>query len=198
MPTQRKEKPEESAGFCKTEALASLFDTSAQWIGQLTRDGILTKRKTAAGMRYNIVESTRSYVRHLRDKASGREEKKATEEKEMERWDAEIGIKKSKAVIANLEAKELQGKMHRSEDVAALTEDLIYTVRGTLIALPGRLAVDVAAASTAAEAAEIIRKEIHKAMRELSNYKYDPEKYEERVRERMDWGSGIGREFDDE
>ena len=27
--------------------------------------------------------------------------------------------------------------MHRAEDVAALTEDLVYTIRGALNALPG-------------------------------------------------------------
>ncbi len=33
-----------------------------------------------------------------------------------------------------------------------MTEDLIYTIRGSLMALPGRLAVDVAAVATPAEA----------------------------------------------
>ena len=96
-------------------------------------------------------------------------------------------MKASKAQIAKMEADELRGKMHRSEDVAAMTEDLIYTVRGSLMALPGRLAVDVAATATPAEAAEIIRKEVHALMRELANYQYDPQKYEERVRERRKW-----------
>ena len=58
---------------------------------------------------------------------------------------------------AKAEADELQGKMHRSEDVAAMTTDLIYAIRGAMMALPGRLAVDVASANSPAEAAEIIR-----------------------------------------
>ena len=70
-----------------------------------------------------------------------------------------------KATIAKLEAEELKGTMHRAEDVAALTEDLVYTIRGALNALPGRLAVDVAAVSTPAEASEVIRKEVSKVMR---------------------------------
>ena len=106
-------------------------------------------------------------------------------------------MKASKAQIAKMEADELRGKMHRSEDVAAMTEDLIYTIRGSLMALPGRLAVDVATVTTPAEAAEIIRKEVHALMRELANYQYDPEKYEERVRERRKWEAG-GGDVDDE
>ena len=97
--------------------------------------------------------------------------------------------------IAKLEAEELKGTMHRAEDVAALTEDLVYTIRGALNALPGRLAVDVAAVSTPAEASEVIRKEVSKVMRELAGYHYDPKKYEERVRERRDWSE---RDSDDE
>ena len=100
-----------------------------------------------------------------------------------------------KATIAKLEADERKGTMHRAEDVAALTEDLVYTIRGALNALPGRLAVDVAAVSTPAEASEVIRKEVSKVMRELAGYHYDPKKYEERVRERRAWSE---RDSDDE
>ena len=104
---------------------------------------------------------------------------------------------KKRASIAKAEADELQGKMHRSEDVAAMTTDLIYAIRGAMMALPGRLAVDVASANSPAEAAEIIRREVNKAMRELSNYRYDPKKYEERVRERRAWEADSGRDADD-
>lgn len=110
---------------------------------------------------------------------------------------ADVTMKIAKANIAKAEADELQGKMHRSEDVAAMTTDLIYAIRGAMMALPGRLAVDVAAAQSPAEAAEIIRREVNKAMRELSNYRYDPKKYEERVRERRAWEADSGRDADD-
>lgn len=65
-----------------------------------------------------------------------------------------------------------------------MTEDLIYTIRGALLALPGRLAVDASTAKSPNEAAEIIRKEVHAVMQDLSEYRYDPKKYEERVRAR--------------
>ena len=40
-------------------------------------------------------------------------------------------------------------------------------------------------AKDAADTAEIIRSEVYKVMEELSQYKYDPAKYEEKVRERI-------------
>lgn len=191
MATPRKGKIEESPGYCKAEDLASLFGLTGQWINQLTRDGVLKKRDTPAGKRYNVVESTRSYVQYLRDKAAGRGEKGIPESKELEKFDAEVRIKQAKA-------QELQGTMHRSEDVAALTEDLLYTVRDSLLALPGRLAVDVARSETAAEAAEIVKREVYLVMQDLSAYAYDPKTYAERVRERMDWQAEHGGADDDE
>ena len=198
MPTPRKDKIEEIPGYCKTEDLANLFALSPQWINDLTRNGVLKKRDTPAGKRYNVVESTRSYVQYLREKAAGRDSKGIPESKELEKFEAEVRIKQAKAQIAELEAQELQGIMHRSEDVAALTEDLLYTIRDSLMALPGRLAVDAAGAKTAAEAAEIVKREVYLAMQDLSSYTYDPEKYAERVRDRMDWQAEHGGEDDDE
>ena len=106
---------------------------------------------------------------------------------EKARRQSEVQIKASRAMVAKLEADELKGKMHRSEDVAAMTADLILTVRSLMMALPGRLAVDTQAAKTAAEAEELIRAEVFAALEEISRYRDDPVRYEERVRNRMNW-----------
>ena len=131
----------------------------------------------------------------LKDKAVGIPEQlgngipmdKEDQKVEKTRRKSEAQMKASKAVIAMYEAEELKGTMHRAEDVKAMTEDLVYTIRGALMALPGRLAVDVAACDSPSEASEVIRKEVYQVMRELAGYRYDPKKYEERVRERRDW-----------
>lgn len=171
-----------------TTELASVLGVTARRIQQMAQDGIIVPVKRGS---FNLADSVQRYITFL----SSKERELSKQDKAKQ--DAEVSIKKAKAIISVLEAQELQGKMHRSEDVAAMTEDLIYTIRGMLVALPGRLAVDVAAAQTPAEASEVIRKEVHKAMRELSLYHYDPKKYEERVRERRDWGeaeSGVDDE----
>ncbi|MDE7053867.1 MAG: hypothetical protein K2O84_03510 [Oscillospiraceae bacterium] len=177
--------------------LACVLGITGRNIRQLIEDGQLEK----SDGRFLLCESVQKYVAFKSGKSEKPEksEKEKAEEKRLEqmRRTADVTLRASKAQIVKMEADELRGKMHRSEDVAAMTEDLIYTVRGSLMALPGRLAVDVAAAATPAEAAEIIRKEVHALMRELANYKYDPEKYEERVRERRKWEAGSG-DVDDE
>ena len=169
--------------------LACVLGITGRNIRQLVEDGQLEK----VDGRFILSDSVQRYVAFKSKRDKDDEEKRL----EKTRLTADVTMKASKAQIAKMEADELRGKMHRSEDVAAMTEDLIYTVRDSLLALPGRLAVDVAGASTAAEAAEIIRKEVHALMRELANYQYDPEKYEERVRERRKWEAG-GGDVDDE
>jgi len=95
----------ETPGYCKAEDLANLFALSSQDINQLTRNGVLKKRDTPTGKRYNVVESTRSYVQYLRDKADGREEKGTLESKKMEILEAESRVMDAKAKIAEAEAK---------------------------------------------------------------------------------------------
>lgn len=168
--------------------LATVLGISASRVYQLAKDGIISNSRRGY---YRLSDSVQQYIAFL-------VREKDVDQQEQEKQKADISIKKAKAIISVLEAQELQGKMHRSEDVAAMTEDLIYTIRGMLVALPGRLAVDVASVDTPAEAAELLRKEIFKVMAELANYRYDPKKYEERVRERRDWETWEVEDSDDE
>ena len=162
-----------------TTELACVLGITGRRIRQMAEDGQL--QKVSKG-RFLLADSVQRYVKFLSDGPMDEEDKKL----EKTRRVAETTMKASKATIAKLEAEELKGTMHRAEDVAALTEDLVYTIRGAL---------DVAAVSTPAEASEVIRKEVSKVMRELAGYHYDPKKYEERVRERRDWSE---RDSDDE
>jgi len=169
--------------YVKTADICSITGKSNQWIGQLTSQGTLSKKQTPHGAMFEISETMQDYISSVEDKIVDQSEDDKKVEKQ--RRKAEATFKAAKASIALMEAKEREGKMHRSEDVSALTEDLIYAIRSALIALPGRLAVDVVAAKDAAEASEIIRQEVYKVMEELSTYKYDATKYQERVRERL-------------
>lgn len=133
----------------------------------------------------------RAYCDMLEQRIEAASKPKKTEKeikREEARAAADVSIKMSKASILKFEADELAGKMHRAEDVEQMTEQLIYTIRNAMVALPSRLAKDTAAATTAAETYEIIRKEVGEAMKEISDFKYDPAKYDELVRERRKLG----------
>jgi len=168
-----------------TAVVASLFNLSERRVQQLAKEGVIEGRKVDGVYQFDLLPTVRKYITYLSDKANGRDQKnRKTEE---EKLAAEADLKRAKADMAELQLKELRGQMHRSEDVEAITTDLVYTIRSMIIALPGRLAVDVAAVDTAPEASEIIRRECYQVLEQLSNYKYDPEEYAKRVREREGW-----------
>lgn len=175
-----------------TTELACVLGITGRRIRQLAEDGVLDKVKEG---RFNLSDSVQKYNLFSSSNMT-KEEIEAEKKINKAKVTADITIKTSKAKIEKLKADELEGKMHRSEDVEAMTTDLVCVIRGMLIALPGRLAVDVADVKSAAEASEIIKKEVYAIMRELSQYKYDPKKYEERVRDRLKWDNA-GDEDDD-
>lgn len=186
--------PEEGATFVlqagkpiyvKTADLCAMTGKTNQWIGQLTAQGILNKDATTYGGMYDLRSNMRAYCEML--EARSKKVDSEVAQVETDKSKAEMQLKQAKAAIAIMEANELKGKMHRSEDVAALTEDLVFAIRNMLVALPGRLAVDVSHAEDAAHAAIIIRHEVNQVMEELAKYEYDPKRYEERVRERQSW-----------
>ena len=181
-----------------TDIIAKLFDLDVRRVQQLAKEGILP----AASQRpykFDLLPTVKAYIRYLRDRANGKEAKTAdTVKAEADKLRAEADLKQSKAKIAELQLKELEGKMHRSEDVEALTNDLVYTARSMIMALPGRLAMDVVQAGSANEASALIRTECYKILDELAGYQYDPEAYRRRVREREGWSDALADEEADE
>ena len=181
-----------------TEIMAKLFELDPRRVQQLAKEGILP----AASQRpykFDLLPTVKAYIRYLRDRANGKEAKTAdTVKAEADKLRAEADLKQSKAKIAELQLKELEGKMHRSEDVEAMTNDLVYTARSMIMALPGRLAMDVVQTGSANEASALIRAECYKILNELAGYQYDPEAYRRRVRDREGWSDALADEETDE
>ena len=168
-----------------TTELAAVLGISARRVQQLAQDGILD---TVERGKFELGAAVQAYIRFLGRDAMTEEDKKLESAKRK----AEATLKLSKAKIAKAQADELS-----PYHVAAMTADLIYTIRGALMAFPGRVAIDAAAITDAAEEAEYLRKEVNILCAQLAQYRYDPKAYEARVRERMSWGEK-DHEDDDE
>ena len=181
-----------------TDIIAKLFDLDVRRVQQLAKEGIIPAASQSP-YKFDLLPTVKAYIRYLRDRANGKEAKTAdTVKAEADKLRAEADLKQSKAKIAELQLKELEGKMHRSEDVEALTNDLVYTARSMIMALPGRLAMDVVQAGSANEASALIRTECYKILDELAGYQYDPEAYRRRVRDREGWSDALADEEADE
>jgi len=137
---------------------------------------------------FNVRDAVQGYIDYLVQQAKPKKEL-SEEEKKLEKIKniSDAQLRKTKADMAAIELNEMQGKIHRAEDIENLTGELLSTLRSYLNALPGRLAVEVAAVSTAPECAAVIRKEVQLILKELSTHKYERKRYAELVRERRKW-----------
>ncbi len=164
-----------------TTEMAAIFGVTGRRIQQMVQDRIF---QSVSRGKFNLKEAIEAWVvDRNRDIGTDADMIKA----KVSKAKSDARLKSAKADMEELKAKELQGKMHRSEDVEAIMEDMIYTIRSALMALPGRVSVDAHACETAAEVSDVITRELHKIMKELAAYRYDPEQYAERVREREKW-----------
>ena len=170
--------------YCDGISLAHVLGLTKGRIYQLDSEGLFTREETEQGNLFNMADCVQAYM-DKQSQDSNQEDAKV----KAERLKAEASIKKSKSIIAALEATELNGKMHRSEDVQAITEDYLFEIRNMIMSLPGQLAVEVSQAANAAECADIIRTTVNRLLLDMTNYRYDPARYEERVRQRQNWES---------
>ena len=168
-----------------TAVIARLYGTDPRRIQQLAAAGIIKGQGRPA--MYDLLPTIQALFKYQREIIEGTKKDQDISELEKEKLQAETNIKKAKAEIAMLERDELAGNLHRSEDVEAITTDHVLFLRSMLMAMPGKLAVDLGGTHTAAEQAEKVKQEVYFILDQLANYKYDPEAYKKRVMERQGW-----------
>jgi hypothetical protein len=144
-----------------TSELGAIVGKTPQWIRQLTREGVL---KQVDRGKYILGESVQAYIEHV---AGGSEDNKKPRLNDV-KTEHEL-IKKEKS---ELELAKLRGELHAAKDVERVMSDMILSVKSKLLALPARLAPQLAHES--AEVVEkVIRKEINVALSSLADYRPD-------------------------
>lgn len=176
------------------QAIARLFGVTSRRIEQFTSDGIITPIQTKPRCMYDVEETVQRYIRYLSDKANGREKKQEDSDSESKKAEADARYKTAKAEIAELELAELRGDLHRAQDVEEITTDHVLRMRSMIMAMPGKLAVDVSVIDNAQEAAERIRRECERILENAADFKYEAGEYKRRVRDRRGWGENAGND----
>lgn len=188
---------EQKKNYQKVEVIARLFGKTARRIYQLTQDGVLPTEPTPEGNRYDLLPTVQRYIQYLEEKNKSGQPAAVTEKLE-KKLDAEIKYKEAKAGKAKLELDELKGKLHRSEDIEKITNELVFSVRSMLLALPGRVAMDLAAINTAPAVSEYMARHVAALLDELATHEYNPEAYALLVREREGWETADNDSDDEE
>lgn len=160
-----------------TSELAGMMGLTPRRLQQLVADGVL---ETVEPGRFIVGECFQRYITFIKGNGKSDEERKL----DLEKKKADVKMKKARARREELATAELDGSMYRAEDVERWSEDVVYMFKGSIMALPSRVAVDVAAESNPAACAEIVKREVRMILNELSEKEYDPEFYRELTRER--------------
>ncbi|EJW19157.1 protoporphyrinogen oxidase [Paenibacillus alvei] len=174
-----------------TQYIAKAFGLTTRRIEQLTAEGVITPVQKRP-RKYDLLPTIQDYIKYLSDKANGREKKETDSDLETQKLEAETKIKLAKARMSELELAELEGNMHLADDVEAVLTDHVMSVRSLLMAMPGKLAIDLAKTKTAAEASERVKQEVYRIIDHLSGYQYEPDDFKKRVRERRGWSERHG------
>ena len=151
-------------------------------VQNLAKQGILTCEKTGRRNLYDLHVVVKEYCDYL-----AKSNKRKISSMEDEKTAEDIRIKRAKADMAELELRELKGALHAAEDVEEMTTDLVLVIRSSFLALPGKVSSELAELDDASEVSERLKAEIFDILKDLSNYRYDPEEYKKRVRERRGW-----------
>ena len=173
--------------LCNTDRIAELLQVSDRRVRQLVKEGVIPAAKTKPTYAFDLFAVAQTYIQFLQDKKAEQAKTADSKQAEKEKLRAEADWKIAKAKMSEMQVSELEGTMHRAEDVEAVTNDLVYAVRSNVLSLPGRLAMDVVKCETAAEASALIREHCNNILEDLANYQYDPDEYRRRVRERQGW-----------
>lgn len=163
--------------------IAACLGLTERRVRQLVDESVISATKRSNALKFDLVKTVNDYVAYIREETACKVSQDVNERKAI----AEAEYRETKVAQEKLKLAELEGTMHRSDDVRAATEQLVYTIRSMLVAFPGRLAVDVAAVKSAPEAESLIRDEVNLVLAELAEYHYDPEVYERMVRDRQGW-----------
>ena len=174
---------EDKRNLQETAVIAKVFNQSERRVQQLAQDGVIPYVSRRPYM-FDLLPTIQAYINYLTAKAYGREKDDKTAAAEYEKLRAEADLKKEKLKIAKMQSKELDGKLHRTEDVLELFYELVYSTRSAVMSIPARVAMDTAAAKTALETERIVRAECIEALNGLSSFTFDPEKFKEKAHER--------------
>lgn len=182
----------ENQNLQSIKVIATIFGVSTRRIEQLKAEGII--KGEGRPTKYDLLPTIQAYIKYLSDKANGRAKKDKDGENESRKLKADADYRSAKAEREELRLKELKGELHKAEDVEAITTDHVLYLRSMLLSMPGKLAMDCANLDTAPEVANRIKEEVYAILESLANYRYDPEEYKKRVRER----EGFNEQDEDE
>jgi phage terminase Nu1 subunit (DNA packaging protein) len=147
------------------KTIASAIGVSERTVRRLVQEGTLNKVKNG---QYDLVECTNRYIKYITEKQN-------LMDKDMDKLEKELMVEKvflerAKKKKLEIQVAEMEGVMHKAEDIEKLWSWSITNFKSRIRALPSKVAPQVQIASDLKEINAILRKEIDEVLLELSEY----------------------------
>ena len=174
-------------------SLAVVLGLSSRHILRLRDDGILKQDKQG---KYPLADSVQAYLEYSQNNTQGKS-KQQPDELDQAKKQADTSLKNKRSSkldyemeaaqidneVKKLKLEEMKNNLYRAEVVEDMFNAFVYTVRTNLLAMPGRLAVDTHNSASAAECAEIIRKDVYAVLNDLARMEYNGKAFAKRKKE---------------
>ena len=162
--TKKKEAAEKTAlakaKFVSTEDLAKFVGVESRRIQQLTKEGVIKKEP---GGKYDFKGSVYSLLQFYRQKADSRISGDSDEMKNVKERQA-----MAKAKLEELKVAQLEGTLHKAEDIERVIGAGLSRLRINLLAIPLGVAPLIKDRDNVNEIAEIINERICRALYEVA------------------------------
>lgn len=131
-------------GFCRTEIIGKLFGVTARRIQQLTQDGVISTTKIIEDgrtvRRYDLVPTIQNYIKHLSEKAYGRQGRTDKEiELREQKMEADIALKESQGELHRLKTEIAAGKYISVEEVKMDYSKFFVVFKKFAVSIPARV-----------------------------------------------------------
>lgn len=137
-----------------SQKMAEYLDVSERRVRQMRDEEIIKEARPGL---YDPAATMKRYIRYIHSNGSGLNEERARL----------ISVKRERA---ELELAEAKGGLHRTEDIEKALSTMVVNFRARMLAIPAKLAGDLAKMNGQAEVFDVLNKEITEALEELSDY----------------------------
>lgn len=153
----------------ESKVIAQLFGVSVRRIQQLTQDGVLeTVHISGQRNKYDLIPTIQAYIKHLSDKAYGREAKLSETELREKKLQAEIALKESQTELHQLRTAIANGKYISIEEAQADYTKFFAVLKRFCSGLPSRVVGMIGSRISPVESRELekdLNKEINDILR---------------------------------
>lgn len=162
---------QEIKGYASKDTICRLFGLTGRRIEQLVSDGVIDRVKTKSGeVRFETIPTIQKYIKHLSDKAYGREHSNRETELKEQKLRAEVALKESQGELHRLRTEIAQGNYISVEEVKADYSRFFIVFKNFALSIPGKMAGRLSGFVDPVEVREIeneLQKEVKKL---LSNF----------------------------